>query len=222
MRTQKPVFEKTNLQYDTEYDYRRSRCTCDAYERGDYCRCTTIEEAWVESVDVRRVAARLYQRHRIEDSEINQYCFDRICSAFRIFDKSLYEVESCSGYYGEEIDGVYFTKEEELYNTYREMFFKQSDVEKIKFCLQLEYGYLLDRINQTSSVTIIEVKSEDVVIPQTEYFYRLNRQVIEDYKGIKLPIALCVRDGNKYKIIDGYHRFAANKDRPTMKVIVLE
>ena len=38
-----PKFERTNLQYDVDYDYERSQCICNAYEDGDYCRCTTIE-----------------------------------------------------------------------------------------------------------------------------------------------------------------------------------
>ena len=109
-----PKFERTNLQYEVDYDYQRSECTCNAYEDGDYCRCTTIERAWVESINVKLVIKKLYDKYCKDHSDINEYCFDRICSAFKIYDKDYYEVESCGGYYGEEIEGVYFYNESKI------------------------------------------------------------------------------------------------------------
>ena len=97
-----PVFEKTNLQYEVDYDYVRSQCTCDDY----YCRCTTIERAWVESIEISKIVARLYSKYSREHSAINEYCFERICMAFKIYDKDYYEVESCYGYYLYEIYGT--------------------------------------------------------------------------------------------------------------------
>lgn len=53
-------FHKTDLQYYIDYDYRRSSCHCDE----DICRCTTIEETWVNDIDVNKVIQRLYSIHR--------------------------------------------------------------------------------------------------------------------------------------------------------------
>lgn len=223
------IFERTNLQYNVEYDYDRSACTCDAYERGDYCRCTTIERAWVESIDVKDIINKLYTKYCKEHSEINEYCFDRICSALRIYDKDYYEIETCGGYYGEEIGGVYFEKEEELVNTYNELLNLKSDIEKIKYVLELEYGYLIDRLTYTTSATIEEVNTEKIKLPQAEYFIKLSKDVVEDYKNRKLPVAVCIKNKDRYfeafdtyTLIDGYHRFIANKDRATNRIIVLE
>jgi hypothetical protein len=223
------IFEKTNLQYDVEYDYERSACTCDAYERGDYCRCTTIERAWVESIDIEKVIDKLYTKYCKEHSEINEYCFDRICSVFKIYDKDYYEVESCWGYYGEEVDGVYFENEEKIFNSYNELLKLESDIEKIKYVLELEYGYLLDRISIKTSAKIEIVNTEKVKLPQQEYFMKLSKEVIEDYKNRKLPMAVCIKEKDRfhdafdrYILIDGYHRFIANKDKNVNKIIVLE
>jgi hypothetical protein len=223
-----PVFEKTNLQYDVEYDYERSQCTCDAYERGDYCRCTYIERSWVESIDVKAVVNKLY-RQCADKSEINEYCFDRICSAFKIYDKDYYEVESCGGYYGEEICGVYFEDEEKIVEAYTELIKLGSDLEKIQYVLKLEYSYLIDRLMYVTSATIAEVDTEKIKLPQKEYFVKLSKEVIEDYRDRKLPVAVCIKNKDRfhdaydtYTLIDGYHRFVANKDRATNKIIVLE
>lgn len=224
-----PTFEKTNLQYDVEYDYERSACTCDAYERGYYCRCTTIERAWVESIDIEKVIDKLYTKYCKEHSEINEYCFERICVAMKVYDKNNYEVESCPGYYGEEIGGVYFEKEEELVNTYNELLKLGSDIEKIKYVLELEYGYLLDRVKFKTSAKIEEVATEKIKLPQQEYFVKLSKEVIEDYRNRELPVAVCIKEKDRfhdvfdrYILIDGYHRFVANKDRNVNKIIVLE
>lgn len=224
-----PKFEKTNLQYEVDYDYNRSECTCNAYENGDYCRCTTIELAWVEAVNVKLVIKKLYDKYCKEHSEINEYCFDRICSAFRIYDKDYYEVESCGGYYGEEIEGVYFEKEEKIVEAYNELLELKSDLEKIQYVLKLEYSYLIDRLLYMTSATIEEVSTEKIRLPQQEYFVKLSKEVIEDYKNRKLPVAVCIKNKDKfydafdtYTLVDGYHRFIANKDRTTNKIIVLE
>jgi hypothetical protein len=215
-------FEKTNLQYDVEYDYERSACTCDAYERGDYCRCTTIERAWVESINVKLIVNKLYKKYCQEHSEINEYCFDRICSALRIYDKNLYEVETCGGYYGEEIDGVYFENEEELVSAYNELLKLESDIEKIKYCLNLEYGYLIDKVKNATLAYIHNIHTGLIKLPQQEYFMRLSREVLEGYRDRKLPVAVCIKNEDKYVLIDGYHRFIANKDKNINNIIVLE
>ena len=217
-----PDFKRTNLQHEVEYDYERSECTCNAYERGDYCRCTTIDHAWVESVYVKDVIDKLYNKYSREDSEINKYCFDRICSIFKIYDKDYYEVESCYGYYGEEIEGVYFDNEKKIVEAFNEVLDLDSDIDKIKFVLELEYGYLIDKVSKATVAYIRPVPTRHITLPQQEYFVKLDREVIEDYKNRKLPIAVCVECGGYYKLVDGYHRFVANRDRATNKIIVLE
>lgn len=220
-----PVFERTNLKYEVEYDYERSQCICDE----SYCRCTTIERAWVESLDVKKVVQYLYSKHCKDESEINEYCFDRICSVFKIYDKDYYEVESCYGYYGEEIGGVYFENEEKVVEAYNELLELTSDLDKIKYVLKLEYSYLIDRLMYVTSATIEEVYTDKIVLPQREYFVKLSKEVIEEYKDRELPVAVCIKEKDRfndvydrYVIIDGYHRFVANQERATNKIIVLE
>lgn len=216
------IFKKTDLSWIVDYDYNRSACTCNAYENGDYCRCTTIEHAWVDNVNVNDVVNELYRKHCRTDSYIDKYCFDRICYAFKIYDKYFYEVETCGGYYGEEVEGVYFEDEEKIFNAYYEMLTLNTVLEKIQYCLKLEYGYLIDCVESATSAAIIEVSPDNIRPPQKEYFVKVDKNVIEEYKDRKLPIAVCVRDGNRYRLIDGYHRFVANKDRDSVEIIILE
>ena len=211
-------FKRTNLQWIVDYDYERSACHCD----DDYCRCTTIEHTWIDNINVNDVIKKLYDMHSRTDSDIDEYCFDRICSAFKIYDKDYYEIETGGGYYGEEVYGVYFENEEKIYNAYYEMLALRTDLEKIKYCLKLEYNYLLDCVESATSATIIETSPNDIRPPQTEYFIKVDNKVIEEYKDRKLPIAVCIKNGDKHRLIDGYHRFVANKERNSVRIISLE
>ena len=218
----KPIFRKTNLQWIVDYDYERSACSCNAYERGDYCRCTTIEHAWVDDAHARKVVNELYRRHSRTDLYIDRYCFDRICYAFKIYNKNLYEVETGGGYYGEEVYGVYFDDEEKIFDAYYEVIELNTPIEKIQYCLNLEYGYLIGCVASATSANLIETSPKNICPPQTEYFKKIDNEVINEYKNRDLPIAVCVKDRDKYRLIDGYHRFVANKDKEKVEIVVLE
>ena len=218
----KPTFKKTNLSWVVDYDYERSGCHCDAYERGDYCRCTTIERAWVEEVNVQEVVDALYSEYHKNTTELDKYCFDRICHTFKIYDKDLYEVETGSGYYGEEVYGVYFDDEEKIVKAYHELTSLKTDAEKVKYCLKLEYGYLLECVTTANHSYTVSVVPDLVKLPNREYFTKVNRDVVDAYRNRKLPIAVCVKECESYRLIDGYHRFVANNDNSSVRIVVLE
>lgn len=211
------VFTPTDLQYVVEYDYARSWCNCNA----TICRCTKIIDTRIDKINITKVINKLFERNPCT-GDIDEYCFDRLCYIFKVYDKNYYEVETCGGYYGEEIRGVYFEQEEQIVNHYKEVTTLFSNIEKIKYCLNMEYGYLLDVVENATSATIVSVSPDEIKLPQQEYFKKLNENVIEDYTNRKLPIAICIKDGIKYRLLDGYHRFVANKNSDTVNIIVIE
>ena len=217
---EKPIFRKTNLWCTVDYDYDRTPCTCGA-EFG-ICKCTKIINAHVDNLDARSVVEELYHKHNRTNSDIDKYCFDRICYAFNIYDEDFYEVETAWGYYGEEVEGVWFDNEEKVFDAYYELLTLNTDLEKIQYCLKLEYEYLIDCVESATSAAIIEVSPNNIRLPQTEYFIKIDKNVIEEYKDRDLPIAVCIRDGNYYRLIDGYHRYVANKERNNVNIVILE
>lgn len=210
-------FRRTDLRFVVDYDYERSSCTCN----GDICRCTRIYNAHVESFNTAKVIENLYKAHKRTMNPFDQYCFDRICYALKIYDKNLYEVETGGGYYGEEVYGVYFENEEAVFNAYCEVLKLESNIEKIKYCLNLEYGYLIDSIKNATEAAMLKVSPDDVYLPQREYYVKVDMDVIDDYKNRSLPVAVCVDRCDRYDLIDGYHRYVANKDANQIQIIVL-
>ena len=212
------AFRKTNLKYDIEYDYDRSRCTCN----DSICRCTEIIDTHIDNVDVDKIIEILYKKHSRTDSYIDAYCFNRICYKFGIYDKDNYWIETCGGYYGEEIKGVWFENEEQVYDAYYNVLACETDAEKIKYILELEYGYLTDTIKNITTVEFTETTPNNIHPPQADYLRKVNENVIEAYRDWKAPIGVCIKDCGKYKLIDGYHRFVANKDKDVVEIIVIE
>ena len=135
---------------------------------------------------------------------------------------NFYEVEKTWGYYGEEVCGVWFENEEKIFDTYYEMLALNTVLEKIQYCLKLEYDYLIDCVESATSAAIIEASPNNIRPSQKEYFVKVDKNMIEAYKDRDLPIAVCIKDGNKYRLVDGYHRFVANKDKEKVDIVVLE
>lgn len=212
---------RTNLAWSgVEYDYERSQCTCHDW----ICRCTTIESAWVEDIDINTVMSCLLIDHfpREDLTEIDLYCFDRICRMNNIWDKEYYEIKTCPGYYGEEIDGVFFLMEEKVIADFNKLITLKNDIDKIKYVLELEYGYVIESIDDCRNVAVIDCDPKLIVAPQQEYYHRLKNDVVESYKDYKIPCSVCKKNGDKYLIIDGYHRVAANKDKESIEIIVID
>lgn len=215
-------FKQTDLKYVLDYDYDRSSCHCHAYERGDYCRCTSIINFKLTSVGVKEVVKKFYDKYHRTDSVIDAYCFDRICHEFKIYDTTKYEPKYCAGYYGEELEGIYFEDEKQIVDSYIELLNLKTDIEKIQYCLMLEYGYLIESVSNAISCHVETVLTANVVPPQVEYFIKVDKNSIDSYTNRVLPVAVCIKDGTRYKIIDGYHRFVANKSRENLDIIVIE
>ena len=212
---------RTDLAWNgIEYDYERSGCTCNDWP----CRCTTIKNAWIENININEVMSAILIRNFKSKNltEIDLYCFDRICRVNHIWDKEYYEIEVCPGYYGEEIGGVFFENEKKVVMELNKLLTLNSDIDKIKYILELEYGYIIDSVKSCHNVSVIDCDPKLVIAPQQEYYHRLEKNVIESYKDYNIPCAVCKKNGDRYLIIDGYHRVAANKNRENIEIIVID
>lgn len=82
-----------------------------------------------------------------------------------------------------------------------------------------EYGYLLPFL-QTCSFYIIEITPDLIEFGQADYFDTLTPDKVKSYKNFNGIMGLVRKSGNKYRVIDGYHRLKANLSNPISKVIL--
>ena len=213
----------TDLQYTSavDYDYEYSGCTCNDWP----CRCRTIIDEHITSININKVMTEILHHnfaHGTKISEFDLYCFDRICRVYNIWDKKSYTIETCGGYYGEEINGVYFDNESVVVRVFEEVLSLNNDIEKLKCVLKLEYSYIIDSVQNATSVSIIDCNPSLIISPQDSYARRLEKDVVESYKDYNLPVAVCKKRGDYYLVIDGYHRVAAAQDKDSVEIIVIE
>lgn len=227
------TLQNLDFQYVLDYDSNRE-VAYDHYERcaNDYCRCSTISPS-LNNIDHTAILEHICERFNITE-EKTKYCIERICSTITEED---FNFEVCGGYYGQELESLtidntnIINKLEEILDIKKARKNKIDNLnqiaknkisdDNIRKILVMEYGYLTEEL-KNSSFTIIEVDTNNIVLPQKEHANNLNQNKIKQYRNRKGICGIVKKVGNKYKVIDGYHRVTANMNKPTMKVILSE
>lgn len=198
----------TDLRYHLEVDYERTYDPDD-----DYQRHSTIYDEHVVSLEIDSIINELFEEivdDSYQKSNISKYCFDRICRINKIWDKSEYEITTCFGYYGEEVDEVVFSNEYGIKHDWEDIK-DLSEVDKIRAVLKMEYGYVLPQLLPLENVTIIKINKKQLQLPNNEYYHRMDRDVLKSYENYKGPLGVVTDAGNgQYRLIDGNHRVATN------------
>lgn len=225
------------VDYDHNYTCRQSSC-----DQEGICRCGKIINAVITDVDLDIIIDRLYENFFDDDEKIikrnekinevlfgtgkdfDYYTIDRILRSYKIWEKNLWDINVCSGYYGEEIENVKLiqTVANKLQNQLQEALSINSFTERMEYLLLLEYGKILPEL-EDCLYEITEVKKEDLILGSDSNLKAVKDEMVinglkhyEEYNGIK---AVVIPNGDKFRVIDGYHRIFVNKNNYP-KVIV--
>jgi len=211
-------------QYEVEVDYSRSECCggCD-----DYCRCSTIQGERVKKAHPQYLSVHATpQKFR---NTIFHYCIERIFVALELWEEDNWLIRICGGYYGEEIGEVSMTSQTRraLEEKINQLFSIESDIEKILFVLNEEYGFIADILKKAKKASIKNISMDDIKMGNMEYHLKLRKGKCPYYSKddeYTLPVAVCVPDGDKYRIVDGYHRYATamQENRKKVDIILLD
>lgn len=197
---------------EPNYHYNYSSCTgeCDSI-----CRCSRIENFQILSVyrensPVRIVKTKIgskpdrWGKNVHTPTVIQEYAIDRLFRIHRVYDTSLWTMDSGNGYYGEEITSVSFDNEDAFMAEVNYMLTLTDELDIIKYVLTREYSFLIDAVEKSSSVEIITMEPETLFHNQ-DYMVRVKRYEVDDYvmPPKHVPIAVIYRGKN---LIDGYHR----------------
>lgn len=223
------VHQAFNSRYwsGVNYDYDKdcSGCTDDTYHR--HC---IIINFHITNVNVPVASKEVWEQ--ADPDPILRYCIDRIITKSELWDSEKWTTSVSQGYYGQELDGVEFTGTTEV-NREIDRIWDLNSTQKIQAVLEKEYGYLIDRVKNATCAQIRNVKSSVLNFPNQEYSKKLEIEIVESYansmkKGqYGLPIGIFYEVGNKYNVIDGYHRLMAatlvwqNDPTKTFDIIVV-
>lgn len=211
--TLKQTFDQLRWYVNIDYDTSHDGCQCD-----DICRCGRITNARVRSVDVKRFSKDLC---RGIPSEIDKYCIDRILTHSGINDVNSFNVTITGGYYGEEIGDVIFKGTSPLPEI-GAVLSESTDAKKVLRVLAHEYGYVLPELQSKTKVSVQKIPTALINVGQTSHYRRLNKEAVQRYKEDEstLPKVVVTSNGGRYRLIDGYHRFAAQEEKSIRAIIL--
>jgi hypothetical protein len=230
-----------DFKYDLEYDYNTYTNCHESYcnEEG-ICRCSTIEDAHVVSVNISNMVNHIYHNY-FDDSlstkrnstinsilggvskEIDIYTIDRILRINKVYEPSNWEVQVCGGYYGQEIDDVILEDSiaQKIETQLDEAFSLIDLTERIEFLLMLEYGSILPELKGLN-YKITEVERDSIIFGSDVHYKNVLNEDLEHYsdKNYCSIRGIVISKGDKYRLIDGYHRCSKSENR-LIKVLIV-
>lgn len=218
----KDLFEKF-LSYGysgvIDYDYDRSLCECDP-DTYDYCRCTEIIAQRLHSFSKNNFSIeiiKIVKKNYGSLSEIDLYCLSKLLQ-FQNISTEDFELNICGGYYGEEINGLLFSKKDEIQSKIEELI-TLSEIEKIKFVLKLEYGYLLPILENISEASVETRKVENIQSRFSDPYSYHKMIDCSEFYGENYTYPRAILFGNI--LIDGNHRMLEAKKLNLTEVPVI-
>jgi hypothetical protein len=184
---------------------------------GGYCRCSTIENAHIENISIQTIVDSITNKNT---SMLDKYGIDRILTKMNLTDSDYWDINICRGYYGQEIDNVKLNNAEKVQNNIDQFLALDTCQKKIEFLLLFEYGYLIDKVKNLTWIELTINKNGIYLLDNV--MKKVDRDTVEKYK--EYPYYKCIvivdgeKFGEKYRLIDGYHRFVASNDK---EIIVL-
>jgi hypothetical protein len=229
-------FQYNGVYVDYSYTYDCENYGCD--EEG-ICRCGSIHNESVESVDVSLIVKKIYdeffeqgkaanRNNTINEvlygigKDIDIYTIDRIIRSYKIWESENWDIEVEGGYYGQEVNDVRIKEsiadkiEEELMI----VFSLPSLKEKIEYLLKVEYGKILPEITDCN-YKFITIDKDDIIFGTEKHLDKVMKKDLDfysdkNYNGIR---GIVKKSGDKWRVIDGYHRIFSTKF-PRVKVLV--
>lgn len=229
------TFQYNGAYVDYGYTYDCENYGCD--EEG-ICRCGTINNEHIDSVDVSLIVKRIYdeffeqgkaanRNNAINEvlygigKDIDIYTIDRILRSYKIWENENWNIEVEGGYYGQEAGNVTIKEsiadkiDEELWT----VFSLPSLKEKIEYLLNVEYGKVLPELSNCSYESIV-IDKDEVVFGVENHLNKVMKKDLDfysdkNYSGIR---GIVVKSGDKWRIVDGYHRIFTTKF-PRLKVL---
>lgn len=229
------TFQYNGVYVDFSYSYDCESYGCD--EEG-ICRCGSIHNEHVESVDVSLIVKKIYDdcfeqgKAATRNNAINEvlygigkdidiYTIDRILRSYKIWENENWNIEIDGGYYGQETGDVTIKEaiadkiEAELWTVFALPTLK----EKIEYLLKVEYGKVLPELSNCSYESIV-IDKDDVIFGVEKHLHKVMKKDLDfysdkNYSGIR---GIVVKSGDKWRIVDGYHRIFTTK-WPRLKVL---
>jgi len=198
-----------------DYDY-DTYSNCEAEGCDGICRCSRLTNLRVTHVNINYFADSVSNNMNLNQKDpqhlILRYCVDRILRLHKAYESSVWNVDVCSSYYGEEVCGV--SLDSDLANNLKREFKKLLIAKNpIEFVLKQEYDHLLPEL-ENENWELRKVPFKNLHLGAIRHMQKINRKESKIYENYIGALAVCLPaedEPDHYRVIDGYHRVTAMK-----------
>lgn len=223
-----------NYDHDTIYSCQESGCDDEGI-----CRCGRIENAHIISVNVPEMVSDIllnFYDNSISSArnskinsllggitkEVDSYTIDRILRINGVFESSNWEIQTTSGYYGDEISDIILEDSvaQKIQDQIDFAFGITSLNGRIHYLLNLEYGFILPEL-LNCSFQVSSIERDKLIFGSHTQYSKVSKDVMEWYsdKNYKSIRGIVIEKKDQYRLIDGYHRCFASENK-LVKVLV--
>jgi len=210
-----------NFQYKIDYDYDTvMNCSEEGCDEEGICRCGRIECFRIKSVDVPSIV------HDIVSSKCSgflAYCVDRLINVHHLERPDYWQENIQGSYYGEEVVSIKLNPItiKSIKKDIETLLKLKSEKDYICHILEKEYGYVLASLAPIKYYQLINVNPRQIVMGSEHHYLKLDPKIVESYKDYPYARGICIATyGETYRLIDGYHRMAAAKNKRIVQIIV--
>lgn len=197
------------------------------------CDCMVITDFKIERIDFSSIVRSVYRQvfhpdgkaYSLEkkineilygfSADFDLYLVERILSINKLYLPEKWNVTVDKGYYGQRISKI-----EMLPNIHQKITDDINHItqlktlkDKVTFILNEEYGFV-SQSDWEKNWTIEEVPIERIVFPNLIHQKVAKGKTIEYYLNYPFSIlGVCVKSGDKYQVIDGYHRITHTQNK---------
>jgi hypothetical protein len=138
-----------------------------------------------------------------EDISFIDYCVDRLLRINKVYLTENWTIVTCDGYYGQEVESIKLNCFDDLVQDIKQLIEFEPN-KRIEFILEKEYQFLTDIVKNKNWKEVV-VLTDKLKVGNNEYLKKIDFCVYDE--NHELPIGIYVKDGEFYRLIDGYHRF---------------
>ena len=197
-----------------EYDY-------NSYTSGEgYETRTHITDGKITKVNYDSIQWTISNNQKIRN--IRDYCLDRYIR--RNININSFEFDTTVGYYGDEPCALLERSDAQKINKFIDLLNDKSKTDSsfVELVLIEEYGFILDEL-KNKEWKFEKIKLNDIIVPTA--MRHTQKEMIGEYIKIlesnKELTCVCQKIGNKFRLIDGYHRYSAAKQLNKTKIITI-
>lgn len=184
---------------NNNFNYSWVRCDYDRDRKNEW---HIINEA-VTYVEIDWVFNKVNKELNESKDPIVAYGIDVILKRNGAYLTSWYECIVGWGYYGQEIDSIEMNNFDKVVADISTLISMKSDIDTIKYILEYDYGYLIEKVENASSVKVENIETK--MISTNEGYWP---KITSEFLPIPgLPRWVVFSEGSGYhRLIDWYHR----------------